>query len=132
MRYWSKQDWFGEALLRVDKADSDELKGTFTRIAKRAALELEDRLENGDEVIIDGVIHKKKLGGKELAIVMGVSTDKRKQMMEQPNHIPTQSSEQKLITLMENFMKFARAKEIKGEYSNETLPEDRRNPEEPL
>lgn len=123
LRYWSKQDWWGEAVLRVDKADSDELKSTFTRIAKKATAELEDRLEHGDEIVTkDGEIVNKKISGKELAIIAAVSADKRRQEILTPNTVAIESYTEKLAKMMEDFVRFARAKEIKGnaEDSRET------------
>lgn len=116
IRNWAKQDWFGEEARRVDQTDSDELKSTFTRIAKKASLELEDRLENGDEFLDrNGEIQRKKVGGKDLAIIAAVATDKRKQQLETPQTVAIQSSQEKLISLMASFIKFANAKEIKQE-----------------
>lgn len=120
IRYWATQDWFDEELRRADKTDSEELKGTFTRIAKRAASELEDRLDNGDDILTkDGDIVRKRIGGKDLAIIMGVATDKRKQQLDQPQTVATQSSHDKLLSLMESFIKFSQAKEIKSEAFDE-------------
>jgi transposase-like protein len=116
IRSWAKQDWFGEEARRVDQTDSDELKSTFTRIAKRAALEVEDRLEHGDEVVTkDGEIIKKKIAGKDLAIISAVAADKRRQQLETPATVAIQSSQEKLISLMQSFIKFANAKEITQE-----------------
>lgn len=116
LRYWAKQDWFAEEAKRVDRQDTEELKAVFTRISKRASSELEDRLENGDEVITkDGEILKKKIPGKELAIIAAVAADKRKMQMEVPQTIAIQNSQEKLLSLMESFLRFANAKEIKQE-----------------
>jgi transposase-like protein len=120
IRYWSKQEWFAEELRRVDRADGEELKSSFTRIAKRATQELEDRLESGDEVVTkDGTIVKKKIAGKELAIIAAVAADKRKQQMDEPQVVALQNAQEKLLNLMESFMRFANAKEIKQEKPDE-------------
>lgn len=116
IRYWAKQEWWLEEMLRADKADGNELKATFTRIAKRASELLEDRLENGDDVVTkDGTVVKKNIAGRDLAIISAVAADKRKQELDQPDRVTIQSSTERLAQLMEEFMKFAKAKQIKGE-----------------
>lgn len=120
IRFWAKQEWFAEELLRAKQADTDELGSTFTRIAKKAASELEDRLEQGDQVVTkEGRVILRKISAKEAAIVAGVAVDKRKVLMEQPVTVAVQSSNEKLVSLMEEFIKFSKAKEIKGEVSAE-------------
>lgn len=114
LRYWSKQDWWQEELLRVNKADSEELKTTFTRIAKKASVELEERLENGDEIVTkDGEIVKRRIPGKELAIIAAVAADKRRAEINTPNSVALESSAEKLIKLAEAFMRFNNAREIR-------------------
>lgn len=122
LRHWAKQDWFAEEAKRVDRQDTEELKAVFTRIAKRASQELEDRLENGDEVVTkEGDIIKKKIPGKELAIIGAVAADKRKQQMDTPQTVAIQNNQEKLLSLMESFIRFANAKEIKMEKINEQI-----------
>lgn len=115
LRSWARQDWWSEESLRVKRADGEELQSAATRIAKRAFDVVEDRLENGDEVWIDGELVNRKISGKDAAIIAGVAVDKRKQLLETPNVIAVQSSQEKLTHLMEEFLKFAKAKEIKNE-----------------
>lgn len=115
IRYWSKQPWWEEELRRADQQDTNELKSTYTRIAKRSAEALEDRLENGDEVVAkDGTIVKKQIPGKELAVIAAIATDKRKIAMEQPNTVALQSANDRLAQLVENFIRFSSAKQIEG------------------
>jgi hypothetical protein len=131
IRYWARQDWWQEELLRCDSQDSTELKSTFTKIAKKATELLEDRLEHGDEVITkDGEIVKRQIPGRELAIIAGVAADKRRMEMDQPNRVSVQSSTEKLAQLMEEFMKFAKAKPIKGEVID--VQESSSTPSEPV
>ena len=116
LRAWAKQEWWAEESLRANKADSDELKSTFTRIAKRATEQLEDRLEFGDEVLNkDGQIVKKRIPGRELAIIAAVAADKRRAEMQTTEVVPVQNTAEKLASLMDEFLKFARAKTIKPE-----------------
>lgn len=113
IRYWAKQEWFSEELLRSRQADTDEMAATFTRIVKKATSELEDRLERGDEVITkEGEVILKKISAKEAAIVAAVAVDKRKVLIDQPAAVAPQSSAEKLLSLMEQFVKFSKAKEI--------------------
>jgi transposase-like protein len=115
IRYWMKQEWWEEEMRRCERSDTDELKSTYTRIAKRAANLLEDRLENGDAVVTkDGALVQRPIPGKELAIIAAVATDKRKQAMETPATIALQSSTERLSQLVENFIRYANAKQIDG------------------
>lgn len=115
IRYWSKQGWWEEELRRADQQDTSELKATYTRIAKRAAEALEDRIENGDEVVTkDGDILKRRIPGKELAIITGIAASKRKEALEQPNQVALQSANERLTQLVDAFIKFSSAKQIEG------------------
>ncbi len=125
VRLWAKQDWWDEEVRRADRLDTDELKTVFTKIAKRATEELVDRIEHGDEVITkDGTPVRKKIGGKDLAVISGISADQRKKQLDAPHLVATQNSQEKLLSLMEQFLKFAKAKEIKHkENDNEIIVE---------
>jgi transposase-like protein len=122
LRFWAKQDWWSEESHRANQADADELKSTATRIAKRAFVELEDRLENG-EVVFDkeGNANVKKVSARDAAIIAAVAIDKRKVLLDQPNQVSIQNSTEKLASLMEQFMKFANAKEIPVDRSSEIV-----------
>ena len=113
IRYWAKQPWFDEAIRRQDRSDSEEIKASLTKIIKRATSELEDRLENGDESLTkDGEVVKRKISGKDLAIITGIAVQKRKDVKDEPHSVPIQSSEEKLASLIQQFIKFANAKEL--------------------
>lgn len=115
IRYWSKQEWWEEELRRADSSDTNELKSTYTRIAKRAGELLEDRLENGDDVVTKmGEIVKRQIPGKELAIISAVAADKRRQAMDSPAIVASQSVTERLVQLANDFVKFASAKQIEG------------------
>lgn len=114
LRHWSKQDWWDEECRRAKQADADELASTATAIAKRAFLELQDRLENGDVVLDkEGNPRNKPIGARDAAIIAAVAIDKRKVLLDTPNTVSVQNSTEKLANLMEQFVKFATAKEIK-------------------
>ena len=123
LRYWAKQEWFQEELLRADQADTDELKSTFTRIAKIGAVQLEDRIQNGDEVVTkDGEIVRKKIGGKDLAVITAIAADQRRKAMETPDVVSVQNTGEKLASLMQEFIKFNKAKTIEGEPNVQEIP----------
>ncbi len=124
LRAWARQDWFQEEMLRVKRADTEELQSTATRIAKRAFDELEDRLEHGERYVgPDGEERIKKVGAKDAAIIAAVAIDKRKILLETPTTIAIQSNQEKLAKLMEEFLKFAKAKEIPHERASEIVIE---------
>jgi transposase-like protein len=124
LRAWAKQEWWAEESLRANKGDSDELKSTFTRIAKKATEELEERLTNGDEVLgKDGALVRKKISGKELTIIAAVSADKRRQEMDAPAQVAVQNTVEKLESLMKAFLKFKTTKIIDAEVIDAEQPQ---------
>lgn len=124
LRFWSKQGWWSEECHRANQADSDELKSTATRIAKKAFDEVADRLERGDVALDkEGNIIRKPVSARDAAIIAAVAVDKRKVLLDQPNTVAVQNSAEKLASLMEQFVKFATAKEIKHDGRPEIVVE---------
>jgi hypothetical protein len=122
LRFWSKQDWWDEECRRANQADADEIKSTATRIAKKAFGEVEERLQFGDTVLDkEGNLVRKPVSARDAAIIAAVAVDKRKVLLDQPNNVSVQNSTEKLAQLMEQFMKFASAKEIKVDRSSEIV-----------
>lgn len=73
-----KATWWPDAYMAVKKDKNEEMDSTMTSIIHTAANEILDRLKNGDEVLDkDGNLRRKKMGGKEVATVMGITFDKR-------------------------------------------------------
>ena len=74
----NKSTWWPDAYMAVKKEKNEEMDSTMTTIIHTAANEILDRLQNGDEVLDkNGDLRRKKMGGKEVATVMGITFDKR-------------------------------------------------------
>lgn len=128
IRYWAKQDWWTEEMHRADQGETDELKAVYTRIAKRAAEELEDRLDNGDQHINkEGEVVTKKVAARDLAIITGVAADQRRKQMDAPKIVAVQSSDEKLAHLLREFIKFAKAKDAPPVLEAEIIEENVEN-----
>ena len=74
----NESSWWGDAYASIKKEKQDEIDGGLTTIIHAASGEMLDRIMNGDEIIDKfGETRRKKMTGKELAWVMGISYDKR-------------------------------------------------------
>lgn len=70
--------WWTDAYMSIKKEKQDEIDGSLTTIIHAASGEIIDRIINGDEFADkNGDLRRKKMSGKELAWVMGISYDKR-------------------------------------------------------
>ena len=74
----NNSSWWPDAYMAVKKEKQDEIDGSLTTIIHAASGEIIDRIINGDEIIDkNGKPVRRKMTGKELAWVMGISYDKR-------------------------------------------------------
>ena len=74
----NESSWWTDAYMSIKKEKQDEIDGGLTTIIHAASSEIIDRITNGDEFIDkNGDARRKKMTGKELAWVMGISYDKR-------------------------------------------------------
>ena len=74
----NNSSWWPDAYANVKKQKQEEVDGTLTSIIHAAAGGIMDRIMHGDEVIDkNGDPVRRKMSGKELAWVMGITFDKR-------------------------------------------------------
>lgn len=119
LHQWMKQPWWTERLNQLKAEDTAELEDAATSIAKQAADVVRDRLANGDSVFNrDGELVKKPVGGRDAAIIMGISMQKRKELQDLPQRAEQLGTAERLLKLVEQFARFANAKEIKGVLAN--------------
>ena len=74
----NNSSWWTDAYMSIKKEKQDEVDGGLTTIIHAASGEIIDRIVNGDEIIDkNGDSVRRKMSGKELAWVMGITYDKR-------------------------------------------------------
>lgn len=74
----NNSSWWPDIYRDIKKQKQEEVDGTLTSIIHASAGGLMDRIQNGDEVLDkNGDFIRRKMSGKELAWVMGVTYDKR-------------------------------------------------------
>lgn len=115
IKQWSHRDWWREGLLSLKAEDSTMLEHATTNLAKQAADVVRERLSNGDFILDrDGVLVRKPVNGRDAAVIMGISMQKRKELMDEPVHKAQLGTHERLLKLVEQFVQFANSKEIKG------------------
>lgn len=78
LKKWKQQDWWKDYEREVRLSRNVKASSSLSKIVERAAVHLEDRLENGDIVFTrDGTALRKPIRGKELSDIMVRSIDKQ-------------------------------------------------------
>jgi len=121
LQYWKKNkaEWVTE-ITRVHQEKLDELDAHYTEVVEQTALEIKDRVQNGDEFFDpkSGEIYRKKMSGRDLAMVNGIIFDKQRLLRGLSTSNVQQSSEKHLEKLAKMFDEIAnkdKAKVIEGE-----------------
>ena len=103
----NNSSWWPDIYVQIKKQKQEEVDGTLTTIIHAASGELLDRIVNGDEVVTkDGDVIKRKMSGKELGWVLGVTYDKRALLRGDPT------------SRTEKVDQAALMKELKGEFES--------------
>ena len=85
---WMRTDWWGAYHAEMVRGVKDESGAVFRRIVKKAAAELEDRLEHGDQVIDrQGRKKRKPISAKDLIVITAIATDKDRILRGEPTSI---------------------------------------------
>lgn len=82
IKYWKNEtEWWGEAIERIKLQRNEKLDADITRAIDMSMGELADRIKKGDEVILkDGSTARKKMSGRDLALISSMLYDKRSLM----------------------------------------------------
>lgn len=131
IRKWSREPWFIEILHDFRQENLSKLDAAFTDIIDRAAIELKDRLENGDWFVNakTGKLDRRPCSMRDLAIVQAINVDKRQLIRGEPTSRPEQNAGatvKVLETLAEKFT------EIVNKKRAPVLIEDAQIVEEPI
>lgn len=73
----SAAEWWPMLLKTAAIERQAQLDAKLTAIVHRALDEVDDRLQNGEHVVIKGEIHKLPIRAKDAAVIAGVAYDKR-------------------------------------------------------
>lgn len=106
----NNSSWWPDAYANVKKQKQEEVDGTLTSIIHAAAGSILDRILHGDEVIDkNGDPVRRKMSGKELAWVMGITFDKRALLRGDPTSRTEKVDQKALIEeLKEDFALMAK------------------------
>jgi len=82
IKYWKNEtEWWKEAVERIKLQRNEKLDADITRAIDMSMGELADRIKKGDEVILkDGEKARKKMSGRDLALISSMLYDKRSLM----------------------------------------------------
>ena len=79
---WRQQSWFAEYVGTVRKEKEMELDGAFSRIISKALDAVEDRLDNGDPIVVEGQVQRVPVKARDAALIAAIAFDKRKLLRE--------------------------------------------------
>ncbi len=102
LRDWTtRKAWWPVAIELARKLLESKLDGQLDRLLRKDLSELQDRLENGDEVITkDGQVVKKKVGARDCAIIADILYNKRAALRGQPGNITERRDAASLLDLI--------------------------------
>jgi len=112
--------WWRDQLNMIKADRQEELDARLSQLINKTTREIEDRLDNGEEVIYkDGQVQRKKVGARDLAIIAGTLYDKRALIRGDATSISsTNGTNDAMKTLEKRFEDMAKqlqAKTIDGE-----------------
>lgn len=120
LRNWMSKDWWPILIEELKYIKQSELDGQYTGIMEKSLAEVVERLENGDEVIVNGEIRRKKVSARDAALISAIMFDKRQLLRGDPTAIKQQNFnvDERMEKLMSTFEQIARKeneKVIEGE-----------------
>lgn len=119
IRWWATQStWWPELVKQVRKDKDEEIDALQTEIIHRSGEELLDRVNNGEETVTkDGYIVRRKMTGRDLAMVHGTAWDKRSLKRGNPTSRVEKSDSDALDELTSRFEKFTKQMEEAGHFA---------------
>lgn len=102
IRDWTtRKSWWPVAVELARKLLESKLDGQLDRLLRKDLEELQDRLENGDEVVTKtGEVIKKKVGARDCAIIADILYNKRAALRGQPGNITERRDATTLLDLI--------------------------------
>jgi len=124
IRGWKQEPWWIEIQKQVYVEQNEKLAGRISVILDKTITHLEERLEFGDEVVVQktGEIVTKKVDASVLAKMFENLAHQRRITRGEPTSISAKIGvDDRLKTLEKAFLKFAQAKEINHEEIEDSL-----------
>ena len=116
IRHWkTRSSWWPDLFIQVRKTKNDELDANFSAVIHSTVGEVADRVSNGDSKLQkDGTLIKVPMGGKELAIVLGIMYEKRALLRgDVTSRTETHSNKDSMKLLQDKFEDIAKQLEAK-------------------
>lgn len=112
LRQWAKEDWFLRLLEEIRAENDQALDAKFSNIVHTALDQVQERLENGDTVLLrDGTQVRKPILAKELAQISSSVIDKRQLLRGKPTSRAEKITESDRLNKLESmFLKLAEKK----------------------
>ena len=106
----NNSSWWPDAYRAIKKEKQEEVDGALTAIVHAASSGIMDRIVNGDEIIDkNGDVVRRRMSGKELAWVMGITYDKRALLRGDPTSRTEKIDQSKLmLELKKDFERMTR------------------------
>lgn len=118
IRHWKLEPWWNEVVSRIKFDNDDELDAKFTKVVNKAVDQVTERIEKGDYVYDsrNQQVIRKPMSGRDLAVTTAMFVDKRT-LLRGKKKVGEESAtvNDRLKRLAEEFEKFTKAREIKGE-----------------
>jgi len=77
IRNWAKKDWWPILLEEVNYLKNIETEGQLTKLFDKALAEVDDRLTNGEMVLVKGELIRKPVSVRDAALTAAIIYDKR-------------------------------------------------------
>jgi Homeodomain-like domain-containing protein len=119
-----RSEWWRDSIARIRAELQDELDARLTQILNVAVNQVIDRLENGDEVYVDGQPVRKKITGRDAAVIAAIAFDKRQILRHEPTAIRSSDSHAARMRRLADNMRQA----LKGRVID---PNDPKQPNDP-
>lgn len=122
IRGWKQEPWWIEIQKQVYSEQNEKLAARISGVLDKTITHLEDRLENGDEIlnVRTGQIVSKKVDASVLAKMFENLSHQRRITRGEPTSISAKIGvDDRLKTLEKAFLRFAQAKEITNEETEE-------------
>lgn len=121
LRHWKVAPWWYEVKQKILSEQDDEISTRFTKIVKKAQKQVEDRIENGDWIVLrTGEQKRVPIKAKDAQYILNSSLDKRQLLNDRPtSRTETLTISDKLKRIGAEFEKFAKSKTIEAIPSEE-------------
>lgn len=118
IRKWMKEEWWVDIQEQVHREENAKISSKMTKLVTDTLEEMANRVKEGDSVLNKktGELSKLPIKFRDLATGMNIVAEKRQLLRGAATSIQEKiGPDQYLLELAEQFKKFAKAKEIKGE-----------------